>query len=278
MADLGVDAGNHNVKTVGEGGTDIFSSALGEPHDRKLRNESTLDDMVVEFKGTTYFAGTLAGESDLGSSTKEISKANDEVLIRVLLACVRYSKDTDYQLIVGQPIKSHSDDEKEKIIKMLQREHTIKVNGTTRLINIKNVRVAAEGASVGLLSPIKGKYHILDVGSGTINWATVTYDGERVRFSDKASGTVGDGLSTLRTDNIEFITRSVCNTIGSRWSKDEPVRIVGAAAREFAEPVRKYFPKADVFEPAVESKKLDPVYANAAAFYAIARTLYGKKN
>lgn len=274
---VGVDAGNDNVKTVGEKGTDIFPSALGEPHDRKLRNEPSKDDMIVEFKGTKYFAGSLAGESDLSSSTKELSKANEEVLIRVLLALVRHSKDTDFDIIVGQPIKSHSDDEKEKIIKMLQGEHTIKVNGTTRVIHIRNVRVAAEGASVGLLSPVKGKYHILDVGSGTINWATVTYDGERVRFSDKGSNTETFGMSTLRTDDVEFITRKVCGSIGSRWEKRNPVRIVGAAAREFLEPVRKYFPNAVVFEPNVNSKMLDPVYANAAAFYAIARTIYGKK-
>lgn len=279
MTILGIDAGNDSVKVVGEGWTDVFPSKLGDAYDRALSSELRKNDMIVEFGGKQWFAGSLAGDAELSSSKKGVSKANDEVLIRVLLAAFRASSDTDYDIVVGQPIKSHRDSEKSKIIKMLKTKHTITVNGTTRVINFRDVKVAAEGASVGLLTPQIGRYHILDVGSGTINWATVIHDGTLTRFTDKDSGTEEFGLSTLRQTGIEGITTYLYNNeLEPRWKSSEPVRIVGAAAREFREPIRKYFPNAEVYEPLVGTKYIDPVYANAAAFYAIARTLHGKKS
>lgn len=280
MTILGIDPGNHSVKTVGEEGTDIFTSLLGQPHEQRIANSGLKDYMHVKFGGKEYFAGKLAEEqAQMKGSKRGITKANDHVLIRVLLACYRYKeKETDFDIVVGQPIETHTPTEKQKIIKMLKGEHQITVNGLTRLINIQNVQVAAEGASVGILAPIQGKYHILDVGSGTVNWATVGYDGERVRFFDKDSGTEGKGLSTIRDVSIESVVDHLVTELGDLWDKRNVVRIVGEAADLFLVPFKAHFPKAEVFKPTINSNSLAPVYGNAAAFYTIARSIYGKKN
>lgn len=280
MAILGVDAGNHDVKVVGEQGTDRFSSKLGNWRDIKLKNELRKDDMVVEFRGQKLFAGTLAeDEAFLPGSKKGVTKANDEVRLRVLLALYRYSSETVYDIVVGQPITGHTDHEKDAIKEMLRGKHEITVNDMTRIIEIRKVEVAAEGASVGVLEPIRGRYHILDVGSGTINWATVGWDGERLRFYDKDSDTEPFGLSTHGDVKIPELATHLGRNLP--WDTMDVIRVVGAVAEELTEPLREHFPNASVFKPTVtlptSAKKLDPVYANAAAFFTIARTVYGKK-
>lgn len=280
MAVLGIDAGNHEVKVVGEGGTDRFSSKLGKWRDIKLKNETRKDDMIVEFRGKKLFAGTLAeDEARLPGSKKGLTKANDEVLLRVLLALFKNDIDTSYEIIVGQPIKRHTDEEKNKIKQMLLGTHDITVNGTTRSIDIRRVEVAAEGAAVGVLEPMRGRYHILDVGSGTINWATVFWNGEHLRFFDKDSDTEPFGLSSYDDIDISELVTHLERQLP--WDSKDVIRVVGAVAEELVEPLKKHFPNADVFRPTVtfstSAKKLDPVYANAAAFYAMARKVYGKK-
>lgn len=280
MTVLGVDAGNFRVKVVGEGGIDQFSSMLGKYRDIKLKNDPGKDDMIVEFHGEKLFAGTLAeNEAFLPGSKKGLTKANDEVLIRVLLALFRSSTETDFDIVVGQPIKRHTDQEKDNIKDMLKGKHEITVNGMTRIINVRKVEVAAEGAAVGLLEPVRGIYHILDVGSGTINWATVGYDGERVRFYDKDSDTEPFGLSTRGDVDIPEVVTHLQRTLP--WAEMDVIRVIGAVADELIEPFQQHYPNASVFRPSVtmptSAKKLDPVFANAAAFYTIARTVYGKK-
>lgn len=286
MTILGIDAGNHQVKVVGPTGTDRFSSMLGDWREIKLKNAPGPDDMEVEFQGKKWFAGTLAeNESFLAGSRKGVTKANDEVLLRVLLALFRYDEEQTHDIIVGQPIKSHTDEEKEKIIDMLTGKHEITVNGKPRTIRIRDVGVAAEGASVGLLEPIRGTMRILDVGSGTINWATVGYNGKTVRFYDKDSGTEEHGMATVGTVDIEKLAWSLGSTLTKRWSDMDNVRVVGAVADELIQPLKAHFPNAEVYRPLVAAENgsridvqtMDPVYANAVAFFTIARAKYGKK-
>lgn len=287
MTILGIDAGNHDIKVVGPEGAIKFPSYLAKWREIRLDNERGRYHMEVEHRGQQYLAGDLAVDQGmLATSLKGVTKANEEILIRVLLALAQYDAESVHEIVVGQPIKTHTKDEKEKIVKMLEGPHDITVNGKTRAFSIKKVAVAAEGAAVGLLEPLKARYHIIDVGSGTINWATVGSDGKQVKFYDVESDTETRGLSTLG-DQVEM--QEVANFIGqklsARWGDMDVVRIVGAAADDMLNPMKRYFPNAEVYRPAVHVKKeagislerLEPVYANAAAFYAIARSLYGKK-
>lgn len=280
MTILGIDAGNHEVKVVGPEGPIKFSSKLGlRDRDITLRNEPRPDDMEVVFRGKEWFAGTLAGESLFGGTTKKgLTKANEEVLIRVLLALFKYDNESVHDIVVGQPIKMHKDEEKKKIKALLEGPpHEITVNGVTRAISIRSVQVAAEGASVGLLEPIEGVSHILDVGSGTINWATVECEGKSVRFKDRDSDTINFGLSSREKINFDEVVRLIGNTLTPIWDAEDPVRVVGAVADRLVAPLKEYFPNAVSYHPNVSTRNLDPVYANAAAFFTIARTLYAKK-
>lgn len=288
---LGIDAGNFQVKVVGPGGADRFSSFIAPSRPMTL-GELDRDHLLVGFNGREYFAGELSRQSTASGSDATISKAHDEVLIRVLLALYRNDPDAkEHEIVVGQPIVTHTKEEKEKIKQLLQGPHDITINGEERTFRIKSVGVSPEGASVALLDPEKGRSHVIDVGSGTMNWATVEFDGKVVRFQDNESDTEEVGLTTGRKNRYEVTMEEVAMKLGrklkSRWDPQEPVRVVGAVAELLVEPLKQYFPNAVAYRPTVSFKTgdnafsaqvLEPVFANAAAFYSIARAAYdGKK-
>jgi len=204
---LGVDAGNSNIKVSGERGEVILPSALGEYRERKLEQKFSDDDIIYEFNNKKGFAGTLAlHESQLLASRMGDSKAHEELIIRVLLGINKYcSENRDFKIVVGQPIAKHVQKEKEKIKSLLSGEHDITINNKKRIINIRNVEVASEAGAAFWSNPRQGKVRVIDIGSGTVNAATLI-DG---RYIDKESFTIKDGLETVLTDDDEAFARKI---------------------------------------------------------------------
>jgi plasmid segregation protein ParM len=273
---FGIDAGNVNVKIVNKNGAFRFVSDIGEWRDRRLSESFGADDMEFEYNGRKGFAGTLARyESEFGGTLKGDTKANEDVKLRVLLALHRYSDDVDNAIVVGQPIKKHVDAEKEKIKKMLLGEHELTVNGVTKKIKINRVEVAAECASVGMIDPPVGEFHLVDLGGGTLNWATCIYDGERVRKVDVKSDTEVFGIASARQADMHAMARILIANTQSKWKQENVVRSIGGVAGPFAELLREYYPQAAAFFPTINGNQVDPTFASAVAFYEIAKKVYG---
>jgi len=272
---LGIDAGNVNVKVVNKNGAFRFASDIGEWRDRRLEGNFGSDDMEFVYNGRKGFAGTLARyESEFGGTLKGDTKANEDAKLRVLLALHRYSDDVDNAIVVGQPIAKHVEPEKQKIKEMLKGEHELTVNNVTKTIKINRVEVAAECASVGMIDPPLGTFHTVDLGGGTLNWATCIFDGERVLKIDRDSDTELFGMASVRQADLGAMARILIAKTQSRWGQDNVVRAIGGVAEPFADHLRKYYPRAEAFRPTVNGSQVDPTYASAAAFFAIARGLY----
>lgn len=272
---LGLDAGNHRVKVVNKNGAFSFASDIGEWRERNLVTEYGDDDMVFEYLGRKGFAGSLARyESEFGTSIKGDTKANEDAKLRILLAIHRFSDDTDNAIIVGQPISKHTETEKKAIKDMLIGSHTITVNGITKTFNIVKAEVAAECASVGMLEPELGTFHIVDLGGGTLNWATCMFDGERVRKIDQSSDTELFGMDTVKQVDLGAMARLLVSRTQSKWQKGATVRVVGGIAEPFAAELQKFYEHARAYHPVVGEKKVSPTFANAAAFFAITRSRY----
>lgn len=275
---LGIDAGNHRVKVVNKDGAFDFASDIGEWRQRTLFTEYGPDDMEFEHNGRKGFAGTIARyESEFFGSIKGDTKANEDAKLRVLLAIHRHSNDTDNAIIVGQPISKHTDAEKQAIKSMLLGEHTLSVNGVTKSFKINRVEVGAECASVGMLEPIEGYFHIVDLGGGTLNWATCFYDGKVIRKIDRDSDTELFGMDTVKQADIPAMARVLISKTQSKWSKDNPVRVIGGVADQMAEALRSHYAKATPYQPSVNGNRVSPTFASAAAFYALAKGVYGEK-
>lgn len=276
---LGIDAGNRKTKVVTADGACVFESAMGEYRERRLKDHFGEDDMVFEYQGKRGFAGTLAlYESEFAGTRKGETKAHEEAKLRVLLAIHRYSSDMVNDIVVGQPISMHTEEEKKKIIDMLQGEHVLAVDYGKGFIEkriiIRRVRVAVEGCSAVLAQPMHGLNRIIDIGSGTINFGTV----DDMRLVDRDSFTERFGLETIKSRDYAALARKIANTALTKWNEYDTVKLAGGGAILLIEHLKVYFPNCELLQPDYKGKVLSPVFANAVAFYRIGEVLYGERH
>ncbi|NNV07112.1 ParM/StbA family protein [Geobacillus sp. MMMUD3] len=267
---VGIDAGNSEVKVAGPLGLDKFCAAIGEYQERNLENNHG-DGMVWEYEGKKGFAGMLALiESDFGGSIMGDSKAHEDAKMRVLLALHRYSNSTTYEIVVGQPISRHTPEEKAAIKKMLVGTHTLTVNGVTKTFTITRCEVAAEGATALLSHPSPGLLRVIDVGSATVNCATLL----DMRYVNRDSETLPFGFNTIRNRDLRELARGIYTRVSKRWKRHDELFLAGGVAEKLLEPIREYFPKAQLLYPIHNNQYHEPIYANAVGFYVVGRKLY----
>lgn len=262
---IGIDAGNSEVKIAGPLGLSKFPSTIGAYRERKLTNAPSKHDMIVEYKGRKVFAGTLAEESFLGGAIMGDSKAHEDALLRILIAMHKYSNSNFYEVVVGQPIGKHTDKEKREIKSMLLDDHTLTINGDTKRFRITRAEVAAEGGAAFWSAPVDGLVRIVDVGSGTVNCASL----KDKRYLDKGSFGLSFGKETAGTDDFNEIARSIyANTTAKQWDKNDKVLLVGGCAQDLIHAMRVYYPNAEIIAP------VHSIFANAVGFYAIGMSVF----
>jgi plasmid segregation protein ParM len=274
---LGIDAGNYKVKVAGEFGLMDFISAIGESREINLQQIHGQDDMYFEYQGETGFAGSLAlYESEFGGSIMGDTKAHIDTKLRTIIGIHRYItlyqiEDKEFDIILGQPISKHNPIEKTKIKEMIKGWHTITVNGVEKSFQIRNIEVAAEGVSSYWSSPQSGLVRILDVGSGTVNYSSVLEGG---RFLDKDSGTLPFGVNTNKTDNLQALSRGIATHVLKKWSPQDKTFVVGGIAEQILPHLKGYFSNIDILRPIYNQQYVNPIYANAVAFYIVAVNIY----
>lgn len=279
---LGIDAGSFMAKVAGPFGIDSFKTNIcdwfevdqSESFDKSV-------DMDFEIDGRKGFVGPMAEREDpYGNGTiYGVTKAHQETKIRVLLAIHRYmekySIDTNtVEIVTGQPIVNHKDDEKNKIIDMIQGKKEFTVNGIKRKINIKTVKVSPEGTGAFWSNPQSGNISTIDVGSGTCNCVRML-DKKHIH---KASGTMNIGTETKRGD-LESLARGIVSfTTKLQWKHSDKVQICGGAAEVLAPILQRHYINATVLSPQLRREHdiltTKPVYANAVGFYNLAKVVY----
>lgn len=283
---LGVDAGNYRAKVAGEYGVDTYRTAICEWFERIEEEDfGAGDDMEFELNGRKGFAGTLASYEDQfsGGAMYGDTKAHEDTLVRVLLAIYRYKERycpgfNRFSIVVGQPLISHNNREKKRIVEMLRGEHFITVNGTKQHFYIDNVAVAAEGSGAFWSTPKPtGQRRIIDVGSGTANYATIT---DR-RLINMETRTFNFGTETIK-GGITALSRGVIQSATVlRWHRDDEIRLCGGIATELLPSLSDHFSNIDTLIPILNTHQGEepqlPVYANAVGFYNIARNAFKEK-
>lgn len=282
---IGVDAGNYRAKIAGPYGVDSFRTAVCDWFERDIVEQHGDDDMEFEVDGRRGFAGTIAAQEDIfgvGGMYGE-SKAHEDTKIRVLLGLYRYlakyaPNERYVSIVTGQPIKTHKPAEKAIIVDMLRGEHAFIVNGERQLVTIEEVGVAAEGSAAYWSSPGDGTIRIIDIGSGTINCATIVDK----RHINTASATFNFGMETSGASaSLPEISRAIVKaTTQLKWSRDDVVYICGDAARALLPSLVAHYAQASVMSPILQTANggveiLEPVYANSVGCYELARLNFG---
>ena len=266
---VGVDAGNYATKVSGPLGHRSYLSALGEWRDRRLKQVHGDDDIEFEYNGRRGFAGTLAlYESEFAGSMLGSSKAHEDTLLRILIALHRYGG-SDYEIVTGSPIDRHTEDEKQRITRMVQGKHLITVNGVEKQIRVRECRVAPEGGAAYWSAPVKGLIRIVDMGSGTVNLATLM-DG---RYVDRDSFTLRVGSESTKSKDLPALVRIIVTNTSGKWDSQDELRVAGGVAEQALPLIRKHYVGAKLLQP---MGSLSPSMGNAVGFYAIAQRVFGK--
>lgn len=273
---VGIDPGAYETKLITKDGAFKMLSCLGEYRELNIEKKLDKEDIMYEFNKEKGFACRLAlKESLFKRRMAGDTKAHKDALIRILIALHRFTDDTQFDLVVNQPIVKHKQD-KDKIIEMIKGKHSILVNGHTKTFNINNVSVAPEGAvSYWTLNQPSDYERIIDVGSGTVNAATII-DGE---FIDLESFTLLFGANSEEKYDVNDLAEAIkaqCSV--KRWKKTDKVRLCGGISSNLKENLAQYFREIDLIQPKIRvgnsMKILQPVYANAVGCYELACELY----
>jgi plasmid segregation protein ParM len=263
---VAIDPGNCNTKYFDGKDLNIFPSAIGiNSLHRNLKKILGRNEFEWEYEGKSGFAGALAvDESEYVESRKDDSKAHFDALMRTLIALHQFGREPIFDIVVGQPISTHNDVEKLAIKAMYEKRHELTVNGKRKIIFIRRCEVSPEGAAAGLLvAPDIGTIRVMDIGSGSVNYATIKDRG----FNNRGSWTFNEGMESKDTLDKESFVRQVCTkAINKKWGKNDPLYLCGGGAK--LQPlISEYFAKAQLIP--------DPLFANVKAFYLIAGKLYG---
>lgn len=282
---LGIDAGNYFVKVAGEDGVESFRSSMCEWFQNENEKPFGEDDMEYDINGKKGFAGTIAEFEDelgLGSMYGE-TKAHEDTRVKIVLGIFRYMErygKSEEQVVVvtGQPIVRHTSTEKNKIKGLVEGDYNVTVNGIQRRIIISGVTVGAEGSSAYLSRDSVHEVRILDVGSGTINCATI----EKNRHIQNKSGTFNFGTETFRKsgEGVEKLAKGVIRaTTKMKWGVDDKVWVCGGISEEMYKYIQEYYTKSELLVPRLYtgsggSIELHPMYANAVGYYELAKKVY----
>ncbi|WP_246231537.1 ParM/StbA family protein [Sporosarcina jiandibaonis] len=281
MLILGIDAGNHMAKTAGPYGIDSYRTAICDWFKQDFVEKFGDDDMEFEIDGRKGYAGSIAEHEDVfgGGGMYGDTKAHEDTKIRVLLALYRYINkycpgiDT-VKIVTGQPITSHNQTEKQKLIDMLQRGHEFTVNNRRQYVYIEDVRVVAEGAGAFWSNPQTGKVRIIDIGSGTVNVATVF----NKKIINNSSETLNFGMETVNR-GLDSIARGIIQeTTRLRWERTDTVYVCGGVANDILPYIKLQYSQAESIQPLLKRhnsvEMTSTLFANAVGFYEIGRLTY----
>lgn len=264
-----IDPGNCNTKFAGmQQRPFIFPSAIGvNDLQRNLKRETGPHDFEWQYEGVSGFAGTLAlEESEYSESRKDDSKAHFDAKLRTLIALHRFGGGNEFDIVVGQPIETHTEAEKTDIKRMYIGRHDLTINGQRKLITINRCEVSPEGAAAGLLvAPNTGMIRVIDIGSGSVNYATII----NRKFNNRGSWTFSEGMESKRDLQPASFARQIASkAITRKWTATDKVYLVGGGAGVLLSHLQEYFQHAQLIDD-------DPCTANVRAFLMIARRVYG---
>lgn len=277
---MAIDGGNFETKVISDGRYDCFSSMIGEWRERTVGERHSPQDMEFhiqnQYEDYKGFAGPFAViESEYGGTIFGATKNHIDAYTRILLGIWRNIKGDKVKIVVGQPYKSHTPEEKEDIITALKNEHSVTVNGVKKTFTIENVIVSVEGAAAFLNNPINGPVNVIDIGSGTVNCIHFL----NKKIVDLKSDTLLFGAETSKNGkNLEAMAKGIFGQMSRAWNKNDKTYVCGGIANLIVEPLKKYFPNIEVLEPKFDlfggKTTLEPKYANAVGMYNLALRIF----
>src|SRR5690606_17250244 len=94
-----------------------------------------------------------------------------------------------------------------------------------------------------------GLVRILDIGSGTVNAATI----QSKRFINNASATFNFGMETVNQKDLASVASGVIrNTTKLKWDRADNVRVCGGIATDMIPYIQEYYTNAQLVQPTLQ--------------------------
>lgn len=224
-------------------------------HNFNLERTYMDNDFLVTVDGVSYGVGNLVEESSYPLKMFTDSKQNVYYDISILLACHQFGYDKNY-VVNCVPVASHTKDEREGLSERLKKEWTVTVNGITKTFSIEEIKVVPEGATGYFVKRHEGKTRWVDIGSRTVNYATVIRDEKGIRFINNESNTFyGAGLEANNIPHGHYnggmqLANYLCGQLLAKWHKNDTVYLLGGGAlnKGIVDGFKNYFPKSSVVD------------------------------
>lgn len=212
-------------------------------------------DFEVEWNGESFYVGRIAERETNALPIKGFtdSKSTDFFILNALIAIHQYGFDENY-VVIDIPIEQYKISiERQNVQQRLEGKHTLKINGNTKSFSVKSVAVMAECINAFWVDQPYGTTRWLDLGSRTINFATLKREGTEVDAIESESGTLPFGLEKINIRNYATFAKSLEGQLGQyNWKKDDEIYIVGGGALinngVIADELRQRFPNSVVVD------------------------------
>ncbi|MES9681617.1 hypothetical protein ABWK22_01550 [Gottfriedia acidiceleris] len=298
---LGADAGLNGGKIVGPRGEVYFPSTtvIEPPRMMKFSNALGIQNRFeLKYNDEKYILGDHAqfieSFNSLGfDSHGATGSKNDEMaLVRALggicLYIDKYEKfddeDIEVYMAYGSPIVSVGQgdevDEIEERFKNNGNAIEVVYNDIPLNIKIKEIIVLPEGAAAFFSTDFTSQHvYIVDAGSQTINLAAFV-NGNLV---PTAADTITNGVEYFKANYEkrapEMLGKKVKSAIESlKWPKGSTLHVCGGYSEQLATAFNSIRPNSyqmEIIRPELpqsrKSKSLEPIFANAAGLYFIAK-------
>lgn len=260
---VAIDTGRDTIKPLN---TKQFRSVVGDWQKRNLSNDGNYE---VEINNEKYFVGDLAlDESVACREMATESKIHIETKILFLTALGLTATEEDPLIITGVPIKQFTIETKEKLEKLLCGNYIIRINNSTsKRVRVNSITIAPEGGASFWYALSKnpllanGKKRIVDIGSRTINYATV--NGKK--YNNRDSDTLQYGCLKLKDDRItlEQFAHKIVADLSKAWLEYDPendlILLTGGGSILLGDILKKHFKNCEIIE--------DPIFSNVQGYY-----------
>jgi plasmid segregation protein ParM len=268
-----IDTGRNTIKLINK---KQFRSVVGDWQKRNLSNDG---DYTVEINNEKFFVGNLALTESI--SPREMtteSKIHSETKTLFLTALGLTTTEEKPFIITGVPITQFNQETKENLEKLLCGNYTIKINDfPTKYVSINNITIAPEGGASFWYALSKnpllqyGKKRIIDLGSRTINYATINDK----QYINKDSGTLSYGCLKLKDDKItpEQLASKIVADLSQKWmeynSDKDMILLTGGGTLILGKILKTYFKNCETID--------DPVFSNVQGYYKMGVEKWAKQ-
>lgn len=263
---LAIDTGRSSIKVAGEEEIQ-FPSIISEWYERPL---SKGGDYELFYNGKRYFVGELAKEGYCRTINASQNKIHEEMKV-LFITAVAAAEIKDGVIVTGVPVDQHAADTKKELRGYLKGTHQGMINNKPFQFDIKALEICPEGAAAywdymlnnqgKIVKNANGTFRVIDIGSKTINVATIIDQYYLNRESFTLDYGCYDIIHAKNLDYKQFYKR-IMGDIMQRWSEyKETDKVLFSGGGSL------------LLKDYIQYKITDnPVFANARGFYKLGVT------